>query len=386
MRTGSRPRCVGALLAGGRAPLRSAPPPPRPHRSPRSPHTASSSRIQLHELGFVLRCLHRVADHELAGDRRERQPVQGLGDQAVAVLAVRAAPCARRYPASDRGDRQRQARLELNDAPVLIRVTATSSKSGAGSSRRTTPRGPVRLGAGHLDVEPAGRRRARRPAAAAASRARTARSSRRRRAPATRLTVDRRLAERGGDVRRRVEQRVQLEDRSAPTASGGQVERAVDPLGGDAGDADQLLGGDLASPAPRRAGAAAQRGRNERFSRCIWTQTSSAMRTSAECENAREVQVGEQRAGVVGVALVSRVDRVELDSARRATPRPRSGPGSAPTSGCDSSMITVQAQCGCWSARRAAGRWIGRTWARGLVATAVASNVGSSMSWHIERT
>ena len=32
------------------------------------------------------------------------------------------------------------------------------------------------------------------------------------------------------------------------------------------------------------------------------------------------------------------------------------------------------------------GRWTGRTCARGLVATAVASKVGSSMSWHIERT
>ena len=49
-------------------------------------------------------------------------------------------------------------------------------------------------------------------------------------------------------------------------------------------------------------------------------------------------------------------------------------------------MITVQAQCGCWSGELRGGRWTGRTWAFGLEATAVASKVGSSMSWHIERT
>ena len=49
-------------------------------------------------------------------------------------------------------------------------------------------------------------------------------------------------------------------------------------------------------------------------------------------------------------------------------------------------MITVHAQCGCWSADDRGGRWIGRTCALALVATAVASNVGSSMSWHIDFT
>ena len=53
-------------------------------------------------------------------------------------------------------------------------------------------------------------------------------------------------------------------------------------------------------------------------------------------------------------------------------------------------MITVHAQCGMVVAAicsgRRGGRWIGRTCAFGLEATAVASNVGSSMSWHIERT
>ena len=49
-------------------------------------------------------------------------------------------------------------------------------------------------------------------------------------------------------------------------------------------------------------------------------------------------------------------------------------------------MVTVQAQCGSRSAGCRGGRWIGRTCALGLVATAVASNVGSSMSWHIAVT
>ncbi|PQM46263.1 hypothetical protein C1Y40_03561 [Mycobacterium talmoniae] len=49
-------------------------------------------------------------------------------------------------------------------------------------------------------------------------------------------------------------------------------------------------------------------------------------------------------------------------------------------------MITVQAQCGCRSAGWRGGRWMGRIWARGLVATAVASKVGSSMVWHMPKT
>jgi hypothetical protein len=60
--------------------------------------------------------------------------------------------------------------------------------------------------------------------------------------------------------------------------------------------------------------------------------------------------------------------------------------GIADTSGWDSSIVTVQAQWGLRSAGSRGGRWIGRTCAFGLVATAVASKVGSSMSWHIERT
>ena len=49
-------------------------------------------------------------------------------------------------------------------------------------------------------------------------------------------------------------------------------------------------------------------------------------------------------------------------------------------------MMTVHAQCGCRSAGVRGGRWMGRTCARALVATAVASKVGSSMVWHIPNT
>ena len=126
--------------------------------------------------------------------------------------------------------------------------------------------------------------------------------------------------------------------------------------------------------------------RNERFSRCIWTQTSSAIRTSAEWENAPKSRSVNSGPGVVGRPLLGRVDRVEArasaarDDATSGQRRDRRGLGA-----WVSSMITVQAQCGCRSADDRGGRWIGRTCARALVATAVASKVGSSMSWHIER-
>ena len=76
----------------------------------------------------------------------------------------------------------------------------------------------------------------------------------------------------------------------------------------------------------------------------------------------REVEVGEQRPGVVRAPLVGRVDRVEQRARRRATPRRRPAPGSARTSGWASSMITVHAQCGRRSAasRRRARRPVDR--------------------------
>ncbi len=85
-------------------------------------------------------------------------------------------------------------------------------------------------------------------------------------------------------------------------------------------------------------------------SRCIWRHTSSAIRTSAECENAAKSRSETQRPGVVGLTLVAGVDRVEHQRGGAAWPRPWPAPGSAATSGYASSMITVQAQCGCRSA------------------------------------
>ena len=49
-------------------------------------------------------------------------------------------------------------------------------------------------------------------------------------------------------------------------------------------------------------------------------------------------------------------------------------------------MMTVHAQCGFRPDGTLGGRWIGRTCALRLVASAVASNVGSSMSWHMPWT
>src|SRR5207249_7934969 len=48
-----------------------------------------------------------------------------------------------------------------------------------------------------------------------------------------------------------------------------------------------------------------------------------------------------------------------------------------------SSIVTRQWQWGARSAGTRGGRWIGRTCAYGLVVPAVASKVGSSMSWHM---
>ena len=56
------------------------------------------------------------------------------------------------------------------------------------------------------------------------------------------------------------------------------------------------------------------------------------------------------------------------------------------SSGWESAMVTVQWHAGDRPAGTRGGRWIGRICALGLVAMAVASNVGSSMSWHMATT
>ena len=66
-----------------------------------------------------------------------------------------------------------------------------------------------------------------------------------------------------------------------------------------------------------------------------------------------------------------------------ATRTASSGSGSASTPG---SITTSQWQWGWRSAGRRGGRWIGVMRARGSVAHAVASKVGSSMWWHMATT
>ena len=75
--------------------------------------------------------------------------------------------------------------------------------------------------------------------------------------------------------------------RIAPSIAAGQTERTMDAFGRDACDTGQLIGADLRwqarCPCPPACPTAMT---NDRFSRCICRQTSSAIRTSAECENA----------------------------------------------------------------------------------------------------
>ncbi len=66
----------------------------------------------------------------------------------------------------------------------------------------------------------------------------------------------------------------------------GQLEGSLNTLGGDTGDAGELLGADIGGQLFVVTRAARTAMPKDRFSRCICSTTSSAMRTSAECENA----------------------------------------------------------------------------------------------------
>ena len=79
---------------------------------------------------------------------------------------------------------------------------------------------------------------------------------------------------------------MQLEHPQRTFDPAGEIQRVMDAFGGDARDADELLVQiSFASSVfvPARLPTAIT---NDRFSRCICRQTSSAMRTSAECEKA----------------------------------------------------------------------------------------------------
>lgn len=89
----------------------------------------------------------------------------------------------------------------------------------------------------------------------------------------------------GDNVARGVQQRVQLEHPQDAFGPARKLQRAVNAFGGHARDADQAAGAHAeasSSPAARAATAIA----NDRYNRCICRHTSSAIRTSAECEKA----------------------------------------------------------------------------------------------------
>ena len=101
-----------------------------------------------------------------------------------------------------------------------------------------------------------------------------------------------------------------------------------------------------------------------------------------------ELEVGVEVAVVVvpPAGLGVRRRPVDRDRRRSATRPTTARFGWASTGSFAASISTVQWQCGSRSAGRRGGRWRGRTCARGFVATAVASNVGSSIVWHMPRT
>ena len=103
---------------------------------------------------------------------------------------------------------------------------------------------------------------------------------------------------------------------------------------------------------------------------------------------------GERRVGAVGQPE-RRVERtlVAVAGGRGSIASDESGRSATccvnragPTGSFAGSMMIVQWQCGVRSAGTRGGRWIGRIRARGLVAYTVASNVGSSIVWHMPTT
>ncbi len=83
-----------------------------------------------------------------------------------------------------------------------------------------------------------------------------------------------------------IQQRVQLEHPSESVDVGGQLERLLDALGGDTGDADELLGADRVASSVSSSARARTAMRERQVQQMHLQHTSSAMRTSAECEKA----------------------------------------------------------------------------------------------------
>ena len=139
---------------------------------------------------------------------------------------------------------------------------------------------------------------------------------------------------------------------------------------------------------PRRTRCATA-SRNERNSRWLCTANSCSATTSARCEKSSSCEVGVEVAVVVvpaaGLGVAGRASATPMPGDdRRLDERPVRVRGDRV--GTSGSISTVQWQCGIRSAGTRGGRWTGRTCARGFVAPAVASKVGSSIAWHMPWT
>ena len=224
---------------------------------------------------------HGVAHEELADDHRERQPVQGLGDHAVAVL-----PVAQRHgaeppvPGSDRVIGSDRRGSKANDAagadPGHRDLVEARARAPHGVRRSRSSRCPV---PGDLDVEvrvDGAHRRLERPHRAGPHSVIQPPSSWAGPCVTARAVDDGRV-----DVRRRVEQRVQRERARASVPSARWIRSAATPAMPTS--CFVAISGRLLRRVSR---GRARASRKPRLSRCIWTHTSSAMRTSAECENA----------------------------------------------------------------------------------------------------
>ena len=115
-----------------------------------------------------------------------------------------------------------------------------------------------------------------------------------------------------GHVRRRVEQRVQLQGANRPLDSAGKAERTVNALGGDARDTGQLIGADLVGQFGLGARALAHRDDERQVQQVHLQADFVGDPHQGRMGELAEVDIGHQVTRVVGLPFVIGVDRIEL--------------------------------------------------------------------------